>query len=188
MATLPMYRQNVSAPHWRGIFLPGGHEFYEVRVGGTSMRIGIGNPYSQEYRRCYRRYRRWPTRFWPPLPAQFPFATFEQNGQRRTIDGRRAALEWDETPSIRLGPAEIQWLENKIRCRWSDEVTDFAMEADTSGPLSSHTTADGTTREIMPFNVNPKGEGTAAGQIMHEFGASYTAEAAAYYLQSNPTF
>jgi hypothetical protein len=168
MPTLPMYRQNVSAPRWRGIFLPGGYEFFEINLGDTRLRIGIGNPYSQEYRRRDRRYRRWPTRFWPALPAEFPFASLEQAGRRRLVNGQGMKIDWDEVPSIRLGPAEIVWSGEKIRASWTDDAINLRLGAEACGPMSIETNAPGIVRERRPIRRDPP-EG-ADGWIAHEFG------------------
>jgi len=90
MPTLPLYDPLAPpfAPH--RVTAPGGYEWWRFEASDPSAGIGAnidfyqGYPQDPTYRRRYRLYRLWPTRFAPPVPKDYTAAelVISENGRR----------------------------------------------------------------------------------------------------------
>ena len=77
MPTFPLFTPPTHPDGWHRVSVPGGGESWTFDVqsgdGRTTLLIGfhLGDPLNRRYARRYVRYRAMPTRFKPPLPAEF---------------------------------------------------------------------------------------------------------------------
>jgi hypothetical protein len=180
-----MQRLDAKPPQWRSLFAPGGCEFFEIKIPAYDfvLQIGIGNPYSETYRRRDRRYRRRPTRNAPALPAEFPFALLRYRGRTTLLDLPGTSLQCDDTPTLQLGPAKITWGNLRVSWSWNDNPP-FSFQAETSPGISTTMTPDGAICEISSLRVLSAPFLNAQGTISHVISAHLTAEFAAHYLRS----
>jgi hypothetical protein len=80
MPTLPLYTPNAIADASHRVVAPGGYELWhfdaESSAGDIRLiaRLGEGDPFQRDYLPRYLQYRRRPTRWPPPLPAEYPAA------------------------------------------------------------------------------------------------------------------
>lgn len=171
MPTLPMYRTDVAAPQWRALFAPGGYEYYEIHIPAQLLlRIGIGNPFSSEYRQLHQRYLQSPTQYPPALPAEFPFALLEHSGQRTLLDGCGMELKLTGSSSIQLGPAAIAWGGAVTHCSWANAIADLPLEV--SPEISIQTDRQSEIREFSLFRTTSSDLSATPGQIAHVFRAT----------------
>src|SRR5687768_13811779 len=82
MPTLPMMSPTTHADASRGVTAPGGYEFWRFDASSDDGKLHLvahlhfGNAFDSRYLRRYARYRRFPTKVRPPVPAEFCGVTF----------------------------------------------------------------------------------------------------------------
>jgi hypothetical protein len=190
MPTIPLYDPTARPGQWRRVLAPGGYEWwcFEARssAGDVCVRLDLfdGNPFSEEYRSAYARYRRRPTRVSPPVPRDYPaarLAILNKPSSVETIQAPTTPGTFDATPQrVRVGPAVMSRDDpGSIRVGW-DGILDLMFrsapgntpemhELESDEPTSAHyRTVMGTSLEV---NGTLRGsEFAGSGRHDHFFG------------------
>ena len=121
MPTLPLMTPTPHADASRKITAPGGYESWRFDASSDDGKLHlvaalhIGHPFDPRYLRRYARYRRFPTKVAPPVPADYCAVTFAllEKGRpalrfvttaRATVDDFNAA---EDGSSVRLGASHL---------------------------------------------------------------------------------
>lgn len=119
MPTLPLYTPNAIADASHGVAAPGGYEawHFDAETSSGDLRLvatlARGDPFRADYLARYQQYRRRPTRWPPPLPAQYPGARVAVYEKQRLLGQFTTQFSPDQfsasaqRPQVRAGPNEF---------------------------------------------------------------------------------
>ena len=117
MPTLPLYTVPPHPDAWHRVTAPGGYERWHFDAEDPAGRVRLvavfaqGGYFQTDYLRRYARYRRRPTRHRPPVPGEYPWASFAVYEDGRPLGcwrSRHRPGEFSasaERPEVRIGPS-----------------------------------------------------------------------------------